>query len=303
MNRIFKALILAVFTAILIEPFIYGQEWVVPADKQSKVSPFKFDDISRKKGQATFMQNCTSCHGIPTKGNFVALVPPPGDPATDIFQKQTDGALFYRITAGHGAMPSFKDVLTEEQRWQVISYFRSFNTKYVQPVPEIKSSGAFVGVNVNVKYEYLKQTKQIKLIASSTKNNILKPFGGITISLYAKRYFGNLLIDEAKTTNSNGEAFYDFSKILPGDSLGRITFTIKINAEGLDGFKSDTILAIGKPNHAKSLVANRAMWNVRSKAPYWIMLSYILVVIGVWGTLFFIVFQIRKIMKLGKYKD
>jgi hypothetical protein len=299
----FKALILAVFTAILIEPFTYGQEWVVSADKQSKVSPFKFDDISRKKGQATFIQNCTSCHGIPTKGNFVALVPPPGDPATDIFQKQTDGALFYRITTGHGAMPSFKDVLTEEQRWQVISYFRSFNTKYVQPVPEIKSSGAFTGVNVNVKYEYLKQTKQIKLIASSTKNNISKPLGGITISLYAKRYFGNLLIDEAKTTNNNGEAFYDFSKVLPGDSLGRINFTIKIDAEGLDGIKADTILAIGKPNHAKSLVAGRAMWNVRSKAPFWIMFSYIFVVIGVWGILFFIIFQIRKIKKLGKNKD
>ena len=98
----------------------YSQDWQVPEDKTGKVASFKFDDVSHKNGEKIFQQNCISCHGTPGKNNFVQLVPPPGDPATDKFQKQTDGDLFYKITTGRGAMPSFKNTLTEEERWSVI---------------------------------------------------------------------------------------------------------------------------------------------------------------------------------------
>ena len=55
--------------------------WDVPDDKNQKASPFKFDKESQKKGDAIYQRNCVSCHGLPSKNNFVALMPPPGDPA------------------------------------------------------------------------------------------------------------------------------------------------------------------------------------------------------------------------------
>ena len=41
----------------------------------------------------------------------------------------TDGEIFYQITAGRRPMPSFKNRLTEEQRWQLTLLVRSFSQK------------------------------------------------------------------------------------------------------------------------------------------------------------------------------
>ena len=300
MNRSIGILISTFFASIVTGSVSFAQAWEVPVDKVQKVSPFKFNEDTKKKGEAVFQRNCTSCHGIPTKGNFVPLVPPPGDPATDKFQKQVDGALFYKITTGRGAMPSFKDVLAEEERWQVISYFRSFNSKYIQPEPVAKISGAFGGMIIDAKFVYLATSKQIKLIANGIKENNSKPLQGVKISLYAKRYFGNLLIDEPKITNERGEALFDCKSPLPGDSLGRINFRAKINEEGLDGLKIDTLLSIGTPNRAKSLIDTRAMWTTRFQAPVWLILTYNLVFYMVLGILIYIILQINKIRKIGK---
>ena len=134
---------------------IFAQEWVVPDDKKQKVSPVKFNDEVTKKGEDVFKKNCTSCHGEPTKGNFVKLTPEPGDPATDKFQKQTDGALFYKITTGRSPMPEFKNVLSDDERWQVIAYFRGFNKSYVQPEPVLAPSGKYGGLDIKANLQLL----------------------------------------------------------------------------------------------------------------------------------------------------
>ena len=278
---------------------VISQTWEVPEDKKQKVSPFKFDTETQKKGDVTFQRNCVSCHGTPGKANFVKLVPPPGDPASDIFQKQLDGALFFKITAGRGAMPSFKDVLTEEERWQVISYFRSFNKSYVQPELIAAAAGAFSGTDFKFKLDFYSEKHLIKITAIGTKKNETKPIEGLALSLFAKRYFGKLQIDEPKTTNALGEAFFEYKNKLNGDSVGNVSFTVKVNAEGLDGIKIDTIIKAGVPIFTKSLIDTRAMWTVRSKAPIWLILAYSLVVIAVWSILIYIILQIAKIRKLG----
>jgi mono/diheme cytochrome c family protein len=38
----------------------------------------------------------------------------------------TDGEIFYQISQGRKPMPGFKKRLTEEQRWQLVLYVRSF---------------------------------------------------------------------------------------------------------------------------------------------------------------------------------
>ena len=91
---------------------LFAQEWVVPADKKGKLSPFAFTDETRKTGEALYNLNCKSCHGTPGMGNFQAtLKPQPADPATDKIQHNIDGELFYKVTQGRGPMPSFKNSL------------------------------------------------------------------------------------------------------------------------------------------------------------------------------------------------
>jgi Ni/Fe-hydrogenase subunit HybB-like protein len=283
-----------------ISTFISAQDWSVPEDKSQKVSPFKFSSETIKKGEAIFQKNCISCHGEPSKAAFNRdMVPAPGDPAGSKFQSQTDGALFYKMTTGRAPMPEFKNILTEEERWQVISYIRSFNRGYVQPEPVIAPAGAFANMDLSVKLDYIKATHKIKITTTGIKNSVSTPLAGMEIMLWANRYFGDLLIDEPRTTNASGIAFFDYKDSIPGDTSGKVKFIVKLNAEGLSSFKKDTVLTIGKPLTAKSLIDTRAMWTVRSQAPIWLIISYSIVVITVWSVLLYVVLLIFKIKKAG----
>ena len=301
MNRINKYIFLALVGIMVSLSIAKSQSvWSVPEDKAKKVSPFKFDKESQKKGELIYQRNCISCHGTPGKNNFTALVPPPGDPATDKFQKQTDGALFYKMTTGRVVMPSFKDVLSETERWQIISFFRSFNAHYIQAEPLKAASGAFAGTNIILKVDYIKKDRLIKVSAVDMKNSMVKPLEGIELKLFAKRYFGAMLIGEPKITNAQGETFFEYEKKLAGDSAGSVEFIVKSGTEGLDGLIKDTLLKAGNITITHSLTDTRAMWSVRSNAPIWLILTYSMVVLTVWSFLIYIIMQILKIGKLGK---
>ena len=78
-----------IITIILIV-FAFGQNlkaqdpaWTVPADKEKQLSPFKFEELNIEAGRKVFESNCISCHGHPGQGDFIALNPSPGDPATE----------------------------------------------------------------------------------------------------------------------------------------------------------------------------------------------------------------------------
>ena len=40
--------------------------------------------------------------------------------------KQSDGELFWKISTGKAPMPTFEEILSDEQRWFVVSYLRTF---------------------------------------------------------------------------------------------------------------------------------------------------------------------------------
>jgi hypothetical protein len=48
-----------------------------------------------------------------------------------------------------------------------------------------------------------------------------------------------------------------------------------------------------------SLTAKRAMWNTVRKAPVWIILSYGLGVLAVWGFIFLVMMKLRDIFTVG----
>ena len=114
------------------------EEWVVPDAQKVKLSKFEFDDQSRQAGEAFYQTNCKSCHGDPGQANFLTtLTPTPTDPASETFQANLDGELYYKIRTGRGQMPSFRMVLTPNQVWQLIAYLRSFNDSYSQEIAVI----------------------------------------------------------------------------------------------------------------------------------------------------------------------
>lgn len=75
---------------------------------------------------------CWSCHGQNGFGDGAAggaLGQRPANFHDRWVKRQSDGALFWKMTHGRGNMPPFKDALTEDQRWQLISYIRKFTVR------------------------------------------------------------------------------------------------------------------------------------------------------------------------------
>jgi mono/diheme cytochrome c family protein len=105
------------------------EPWPVP-EKYAKMSnPVKSDATSIAEGKAIWSKHCASCHGKTGLGDgtkAAQLKTEPGNFTKADFQKQTDGAMFYKTSEGRDDMPSFKKKLPdEEERWSVINYIRS----------------------------------------------------------------------------------------------------------------------------------------------------------------------------------
>ena len=111
---------------------ILGQDgsWKAPASADKYINPVQGNDKATLIGKELYTQFCAICHGKKGKGNGVAemaLKPRPSNFTKAIVQKQTDGAIYWKMTEGKAPMAAYKEVLTEEQRRQLVNFIRSLN--------------------------------------------------------------------------------------------------------------------------------------------------------------------------------
>lgn len=278
---------------------LYSQEWKVPANKAKRVSPFKFEQSTVKAGEEIYNKNCKSCHGDPTQGNFIPLNPVPTDLGVESVQNQKDGELFFKIKEGRGAMPSFKDALSDNEKWTVIAFIRSFNKNYIQPELQ-KASEAFKGEMVFLNVLFDKNEKKIIAKVTGLKKGDTVNVSGVAVKLGVERYFGNLNIGELVETDEEGNAIFELPKDLPGDHEGNLQFITKL--EDTDTYGEVVIeskFQAGVPTHKPGLTEKRAIWGVNAKAPWWILITYPVGLLAVLGTIAYVVFQIYKIYRIG----
>jgi mono/diheme cytochrome c family protein len=105
--------------------------WVAPASEKSKKNPLPADKKAIEQGEKVAKINCVSCHGPLGKGNgpaAVALNPKPADWTSKRVQDEPDGEIFWKITNGRGAMPSWRH-LPENDRWAVVRFIRTLAGK------------------------------------------------------------------------------------------------------------------------------------------------------------------------------
>ena len=274
--------------------------WVVPDDQKTKAAPYKFNADTIKKGETVYIKNCQSCHGNPGKANWAKISPDPGDPAAKKFQEQTDGEMFFRISMGKTPMPEFRNILSENERWNVIAYIRSYNPDYIQPNPEIKAG--FSGKQVVLSLQYRKEIEKIQVTArevTADKKEI--PAKDVEVILFVKRYFGRMQLGEPKLTDSKGVILFDVPEHLRGDRQGFVELTAMVHDKSGKSPESmvKATVAAGKANMAPGLTDTRAWWTVREKAPIWVILTYSLAVLIVWGFIIRIVFSVLRIRKMG----
>jgi len=107
-----------------------------PDEFAGLTNPFDGDADAIAAGQEIFETNCVTCHGPEGAGDGDAAAGLDPKPANlgdrDMMSTLTDGYLFWRVSKGgamepfNSAMVAWEGSLTEDQRWQVISYVRTF---------------------------------------------------------------------------------------------------------------------------------------------------------------------------------
>lgn len=199
-------------------------------------------------------------------------------------------------------MPSFKNTISGNDIWDLISFIRSYNSKYVQAVMPIIKSALYPGAEIGISLKLNEKRDCVVMSVTATNEIKVVPVQNAGVKVFVKRTFGQLLLDEEKTTDNQGIAIFNIPKNLPGDSAGNILFSARFVDEDKFGPVSrDTVLQAGVKTIPESLVKERAMWNSVRKAPLWVILTYTLGVAGVWGFIFYILFLLRDIFIIGAH--
>lgn len=117
-----------------------------PAEFRDMSNPLAGNKEAVATGQEIYEANCVTCHGPQGEGDgpaAAALDPQPVSLADSaMMQAHGDGYLFWRISEGgamepfNSAMLAYKEALSEEEIWQVISYVRMFS----QDSPEMREN-------------------------------------------------------------------------------------------------------------------------------------------------------------------
>jgi len=123
---------------LLIAPIVVAQNvnyqqdpnWRAPVEAAEKKNPLANQPELAAGGRKLFLRICIECHGRSGEGvkrNAADLQLP-------IVQKQSDGALFWKITNGNPdrGMPSFSR-LAELQRWQIVLHLRTLKPAESSP--------------------------------------------------------------------------------------------------------------------------------------------------------------------------
>jgi mono/diheme cytochrome c family protein len=109
--------------------------WTLGEDAETKQNPLTPDAATLASGKAIFKDKCQRCHGPGGLGDG-----PDSDP--DVREdmdlttpkraaRNPDGVVYYKVLNGRRRpkMPPFKDELTEQQIWTVVTYAQSLRKK------------------------------------------------------------------------------------------------------------------------------------------------------------------------------
>ena len=112
--------------------------WTLGDDVATKKNPLATDAKTIASGKAIFKDKCQGCHGPGGLGDG-----PDADPdASDMdltnpkrAARNDDGTVYYKVLNGRKKpkMPAFKEELSEQQIWTVVTYVQSLRKKAENP--------------------------------------------------------------------------------------------------------------------------------------------------------------------------
>lgn len=126
------------------------------------------------------------------------------------------------------------------------------------------------------------------------------PVSGEFVKLYVQRMFSNLPVgDEEFPTDDAGEVVLGFPDDIPGDQNGMLRVIVKLENHELFGnliFEKD--VNWGTPVTERDIITKGEIWASRANAPMWLVILVNVILVGIWGTIAYIVYQLIKISKI-----
>ena len=125
-RNIFKRLCICTMM-VFIPIILFAHDWNAPKEAASRQNPVPKDAAAVERGQKLFEQFCANCHGKSGQGEgpvAAALKPKPANLA-ERAGHHPDGDFAWKIANGRGAMPAFKNQLTENQIWDLTHFIQS----------------------------------------------------------------------------------------------------------------------------------------------------------------------------------
>ena len=122
-----------------------------------------------------------------------------------------------------------------------------------------------------------------------------KPVPEITIGIFVSRMINPLKIGEG-TTDENGEVSVDIPNNLPGDTKGNINLLAKLDeSDDYGNLQASIVEPWGKKVSDKVSELPRALWSPHP--PIWMLVTFIVLMVVVWGHYVVIVIQMYRLRK------
>lgn len=130
------------------------------------------------------------------------------------------------------------------------------------------------------------------------------PVKGVDVTIVARRQGMGINISDQPTytTDSTGSAAatYQLDSTFPGDEKGNLVLVARVTDNDTYGnLSAEFTVPWGAPSQFTSNFNNRALYNRRGRSPLWLEWMAYSIIVVVWGILIYLVFQIRKVRRIG----
>ena len=173
------------------------------------------------------------------------------------------------------------------------------NQKFEDEISEIEITKS--RIELSVKEEDSVKYIVAKVMAFEDSTWIEVP--DIELKFIVTRLLSNLVVggDDIYMTDESGEASVEFDMDIPADNNGDIFIGAKIDDSDVYGtIMSTKKVNWGIPQKSDGSFAKRTLWATRDKTPWWLLIFPNLIIVSVWGIIFYLLYQLLRIRKIGQ---
>lgn len=149
------------------------------------------------------------------------------------------------------------------------------------------------------------EIKKVIVKVTALKDGEWLPAKDVELKIGVRRSLGIVAVgdEETYTTDSTGVVTADFKRdSLPGDAKGNLILVAWTEEnESYGNIFGEKLVSWGEPTTIdNSFFKKRTLWATSSRTPYWLLGLAYSIILGVWGTLIYLIACLIRIKKLGK---